>query len=183
MDYVAEAVMSDSQIHAVQSQMLLQSLLEGLRLAAAAAAGMPSTQVDIKGPAQGVPQPAQGVDATVTFRVEWLVREPSLEDVETRVAALLPDYNPQTNPALRRPHHELKAAYLQCGEETETQAREVQRTALKFRRLARHRQLPKHLGEFAVARAEHVAARHIHSVALGLEAQSLARWLDALHLS
>ncbi len=48
------------------------------------------THVAIMGPEQGIPQPPKGVAATVMFRVEWLVREESLEDVENLVHSRLP---------------------------------------------------------------------------------------------
>ena len=61
-----EGPMSEEEIYNKQSLWVLAALLEGLR-ACAAADYMPQCQVDIQGPEQGVPQPAQGVGAIVTF--------------------------------------------------------------------------------------------------------------------
>ena len=88
-----EGPMSEEEIYNKQSLWVLASLLEGLR-ACAAADYLPQCQVVIKGPAQGVPQPAQGVGAIVEYRVEWLLTEPSLKDVENLVAAVLPGAGP-----------------------------------------------------------------------------------------
>ena len=88
-----EAPMSEEEIYNKQSLWVLASLLEGLR-ACAAADYMPQCQVDIQGPAQGVPQPAQGVGAIVTFRMDWLLTADSLKEVETLVAAVLPGAGP-----------------------------------------------------------------------------------------
>ena len=88
-----EGPMREEEIYNKQSLWVLASLLEGLR-ACAAADYLPQCQVVIKGPAQGVPQPAKGVGAIVEYRVEWLLTEPSLKDVENLVAAVLPGYPP-----------------------------------------------------------------------------------------
>ena len=88
-----EEPMSDLELRNKQLMWALAALLEGLRVCAAADY-LPQCQVVIKGPAQGVPQPAKGVGAVVEYRVEWLLTEPSLKDVENLVAAVLPGAGP-----------------------------------------------------------------------------------------
>ena len=93
LDGLREDPMSDLEIYSKQSLGVLISLLDGLT-ANGAANSMPQCQVGIKGPEQGVPQPAKGVGAMVEYRVEWLLTEASLKDVENLVESLLPDHQP-----------------------------------------------------------------------------------------
>ena len=83
-----EGPMSDLEIHRKQSLRNLEVIMERLG-ASAVADSMPPSTVVLKGPAQGIPQPAQGVGVCVTFRMDWLLTADSQQDAETRVASLL----------------------------------------------------------------------------------------------
>ena len=87
------APMRDLEIHRTQSLWILAALLERLG-ACAVADPMPPCNVELRGPEQGIPQPAKGVGVCVTFRMDWLLTADSLKDAENLVAAVLPGAGP-----------------------------------------------------------------------------------------
>ena len=83
-----EGPMSDLEIHRKQTLRNLAVIMERLG-ASAVADSMPPSKVVLKGPAQGIPQPAQGVGILLTFRMDWLLTADSQHDAERLVASLL----------------------------------------------------------------------------------------------